>query len=128
MPNPNLLVKGDAYGMIDHEEAFVHALGSDADQDFTPIPWREGGVVNDVGGDIEHPLWRGIKRHRHASFTTAVDNWKTLPDYLIKSYVNDDVFDTWSRHAANKITDYLLEAVENIDAVHLQIEANRCNS
>lgn len=125
--NPNLLVKNDTYGMIDHEESFVHAAGTEAERDLTPQPWKDGGVVNDVGGFDEHPLWQGIKQQKNASFDSVVQRWKSLPEATIRGYANDSVFDDWSRHVANKITDYLLEAIENIEAVHMQVEANRCN-
>jgi HipA-like kinase len=127
MPNPNLLIKNNTYGMIDHEESFVEAAGTDAERDLTPKPWEDGGVVNDVGEIEEHPLWRGIKRHNNVSFSSIIDRWKSLPEATIRGYASESVFDEWSHHVANKITDYLLEAIENIEAVHMQIEANRCN-
>lgn len=127
MPNPNLLMKNDQYGMIDHEESFVQAAGTDAERDITLRPWLEGGIVNDVGYDLEHPLWRGIKRHQSASFAAAVQQWKSLPEATIRGYADHAVFDHWSRHVANKITDYLLDAIEQVDEVYMQVEANRCN-
>lgn len=127
MPNPNLLIKNDTYGMIDHEESFVEAAGTDAERDLTPKPWEENGVVNDVGEIDEHPLWRGIKRQKNASFDAAVARWKSLPEATIRGYASEAVFDVWSRHVADKIADYIIKAIENIDAVHMQIEANRCN-
>lgn len=127
IPNPNLLIKNDSYGMIDQEESFVDAAGTDGERAITPKPWEEGGVENDVGEIDEHPLWRGIKRNKKASFGESVQRWKSLPKTKIVGYADEPVFDEWSRHVANKITEYLLEAVDNIDAVHMQVEANRCN-
>ncbi|MEQ9022610.1 MAG: hypothetical protein RLN82_07610, partial [Pseudomonadales bacterium] len=72
IPNPNLLIKNDTYGMIDQEESFVDAAGTDEERAITPKPWKEGGVVNDVGEIDEHPLWRGIKRNKKASFGESV--------------------------------------------------------
>ncbi len=127
IPNPNLLMNNGVYGMIDQEESFVHAVGTDAEREFTLLPWVEGGVTNDVGDFDEHPLWRGIKKHRNASFAAAAERWKDLPEATIRGYADDAVFNNWSGLVADKIEDYLLEAIENIDAVHMQIEANRCN-
>lgn len=126
MPNPNLLMKSDAYGMIDHEESFGYAAGSDTERYETPKPWSDDGVINDVGEDLEHPLWQGIKRHNSSPFGAIVERWKALPEATIRGYANDTVFDQWSRHTVNNIADYVLEAIENIEAVHMQIEANRC--
>ncbi len=126
IPNPNLLIKNDTYGMIDHEESFVEAAGSDMERDATPKPWEEGGVTNDVGEYDEHPLWQGIKKYNDIPFEGIVDRWKSLPEATIRGYAEDPVFDYWCRDVARKISDYLLEAVENIDAIHMQIEANRC--
>ncbi|MGV6839029.1 MAG: HipA family kinase [Planktomarina sp.] len=127
MPNPNLLIKGNEYGMIDNEESFVDAAGNEAERLSTPRPWANDGVVNDVGEYTEHPLWSGIKHHRHAPFDVAVARWKSLSEDTLRNYAHEDVFDVWSRPIANKIIDYIVEAIENIDAVHMQIEANRCN-
>jgi hypothetical protein len=113
--------------MIDHEECFVEAAGSDAERGMTPKPWEEDGVTNDVGNIDEHPLWRGIKRQNNNAFRSVADRWKALPDATIQGYAEDSVFDVWSRHTANRITDYVFEAIENIEAVYMEIEANRCN-
>lgn len=124
-PNPNLLIKNNSYGMIDHEESFVEAAGLDEEKDLTPKPWREGGVINDCGEIDEHPLWQGIKRFKGASFGVIVKRWKSLPEARIRGFAKDAVFDDWSRNIADKITDYLLDAIENIDDVQKQIEENR---
>ena len=124
-PNPNLLMKNNSYGMIDHEESFVEAAGADGESDLTPKPWKEGGVTNDCGEFDEHPLWQGIKRSKEASFGVIVKRWKSLPEARIRGYAKDAVFDDWSRDIAHKITDYLLEAIENIADIEMQIEANR---
>lgn len=127
MPNPNLLVNGSAYGMIDHEESFISAAGSEIERGGAIRPWEDGGVSNDVGEYLEHPLWRGIKKHTNANFVKAVECWKSLPVGTLRGYALDDVFDDWSRDVANDIIDYLMEAIEHVDAVHMQIEANKCH-
>lgn len=127
IPNPNLLIREDTYGMIDHEESFVNAAGTVDEKGETALPWNAGGIINDVGEYLEHPLWKGIKQHKNATFHPIVNIWKSLPEATIKGYAGDCVFKEWSSHIADNITDYLVEAVENIDEVHMQIEANRCN-
>lgn len=124
-PNPNLLVSGQRYGMIDHEESFVQAAGSDEERDYHPLPWSWGGVENHIGDYEEHPLWRGLQRHKISHFDGIVENWKALPLHDIERYPDDPVFKTWNRHTADKIVHYILSAIENIDTIKLQIEANR---
>lgn len=127
IPNPNLLIKNDMYGLIDHEESFVEAAGSDAERDETKPPWVDEGVANDAGEYLEHPLWRGIKLRANATFDPIVAKWKSLSEEKFQSYCLDPVFNEWSGHVATKIVDYLVEVTERTDAVHMQIEANRCN-
>lgn len=125
-PNPNLLMKNNDYGMIDNEESFVYAAGLDNEQDYTPIPWKEGGVTNDCGEHDEHPLWQGINSSKNASFGTIVKQWKSLSKFRIQKFAEDVVFEHWCNDVGRKISEYILEAIENIDDIHRQIETNRC--
>ena len=68
VPNPNLLTKGDRLLMIDHGEAFVSAVGSDAERSHHTLPWKLGGVDNHCGEYEMHPLWPKWMRRRYARF------------------------------------------------------------
>lgn len=125
IPNPNLLIKNGMYGMIDNEESFVEAAGSDAERDYTPKPWKEGGVDNDTGELEEHPLWQGIKSAPNATFEAVLKRCKKLPADRVRGYAEASVFDFWSRDIGRRISAYVLEAIDQVDAIHSQIEANR---
>lgn len=123
--NPNLLINNNLYGMIDHEESFGEAVGTDAERGYLPKPWTEGGVRNDTGDFDGHPLWQGIKGDKGVSFDQIVKRCRFLPEARILGYSSDPVFTRWSRGEAEKICDYLLEAIDNINAIHEQIQANK---
>lgn len=123
MANPNLLVKGDRFLMIDHGEAFVEATGSDAERDLTPLPWRLGGVVNHEGEYEMHPLWARLRPKNRVDFAAAADRWKVLPDDTF-ALIAADVPDCWNKVTASRIAAYMGEAVKNIDAIVANIEHN----
>ncbi|WP_027234981.1 HipA family kinase [Leisingera caerulea] len=125
IPNPNLLIKNNLYGMIDHEESFVEAAGLEKERNYLPKPWMEDGVANHSGEFEEHPLWQKIKKRRAISFDGIVRKFKRLPQERIEAYSSGGEFDTWSRSIGDKISEYLLEAIENAEVVQEAIEANR---
>ncbi len=122
-PNPNLLVKGEKFLMIDHGEAFVSATGSDGERDHHALPWRVGGIANHVGEYEMHPLWPKLHPKNRVHFSAAADSWKALPDDVF-TLIAADVPDCWSKVAASRIAAYVTEAVENIDAIVANIEHN----
>lgn len=121
--NPNLLVKGDKFLMIDHGEAFIQATGSDVERDHHALPWRVGGVENHVGEYEMHPLWPKLRPKSQVDFGTAADCWKALPDDVF-TLIAADVPDCWSKAAASRIAAYMGEAVENVSAIVANIEHN----
>ena len=121
--NPNLLVKGDRFLMIDHGEAFVEATGSDAERELTPLPWRLGGIVNHEGEYEMHLLWPKLRPKTRVDFTAAADRWKALPDDAF-ALIAADVPDCWSKATASRIVAYLTEAMENVNEIVANIEHN----
>lgn len=121
--NPNLLVKGDRFLMIDHGEAFVEATGSEAERDMTPLPWRLGGVVNHEGEYEMHPLWPKLRPKNRVDFVAVADRWKALPDDTF-ALIAADVPDCWNKMTASRIAAYMGEAVKNIGAIVANIEHN----
>lgn len=108
--NPNLLVKGHRFLMIDHGEAFAHATTEGSEQDLTPKPWAIGGVVNHHQGEWEmHPLWPKLRPKSHVDFTAAADRWKALPDDTF-ALIAADVPDCWNKVTASRIAAYMTEA------------------
>lgn len=121
--NPNLLVKGDRFLMIDHGEAFVEATASDAERDLTPLPWTLGGVINHQGEYEMHPLWPRLRPKNKVSFVAATERWKALPEDTF-ALIATSVPDCWNRMTASRIAAYLDEAVKNIGAIVANIEHN----
>jgi len=122
-PNPNLLVKGDQFLMIDHGEAFVSATGSGAERDHHALPWMVGGVENHVGEYEMHPLWPKLRPKNRVDFAAAADRWKALPDDVF-TLIAADVPGCWNKVTASQIADYMTEAVENVNAIVTNIEHN----
>lgn len=123
--NPNLLVRGESYGLIDHDEAFSEATGSDGEKEFNPPPWIDGAIAHPNDSHLGHPLWVGLRRHKDGSFLPSVAQWQRMSQSRFASFSNDPIFSSWSRRPADRIADYLMEAVERIDDVHLQLERYR---
>lgn len=122
--NPNLLVKGDRFLMIDHGEAFVYATGEGSERDMPPKPWLLGGVINHLPGEFDtHPLWTKLHPKSRVDFGAAADKWKALPDDAF-SLIAADVPDCWSKVTASRIADYMTEAMENVNEVIANIEYN----
>ena len=121
--NPNLLVKGDKFLMIDHGEAFVEATGSDAERELTPPPWKLGGVVNHAGEYEMHPLWPKLRPKNRVDFAAIADRWKALPDDAF-ALIAADVPDCWSKETALRIAAYMTEARENVNEIVANIEHN----
>ena len=122
-PNPNLLVKGEKFLMIDHGEAFVGVTGSEAERDHHSLPWKVGGVENHVGEYEMHPLWPKLRPKDQIDFTIAADRWKALPDDVF-TLIAADVPDCWNKVRSSRIAAYLAEAVKNVDAIVANIEYN----
>lgn len=123
MANPNFLVKGDSFLLIDHGEAFVEATGSDAEREFTPLPWKLGGVVNHEGEYEMHPLWPKLRPKNRVDFAAVADRWKALPDDAF-ALIAADVPDCWSKVTASHIVAYMTEAIENVNNIVVNIEHN----
>lgn len=121
--NPNLLVKGDRFLMIDHGEAFVEATGSDAEREVTPLPWKLGGVVNHEGEYEMHPLWFKLRPKNRVDFAAIADRWKALPDDTF-ALIAADVPYCWSKVTASRIAAYMTEAMENVNDIVANIEHN----
>lgn len=121
--NPNLLIKGDKFLMIDHGEAFVEATGSGGEREHTPLPWKLGGIVNHEGEYEMHPLWPKLRPKGRVDFAAAAASWKALPDDAF-ALIAADVPDCWSKVTASRIAAYLAEAVENVNDIVANIEHN----
>lgn len=121
--NPNLLIKGDQFLMIDHGEAFVDATGTDAERELTPRPWALGGVLNHEGEYEMHPLWPKLRPKNRVDFTAAADRWRALPDDAF-TLIAADVPDCWNKAATSKISSYMTEAMESLNAIVANIEQN----
>jgi len=122
-PNPNLLVKGNKFLMIDHGEAFVTATGSDAERDHQSLPWRVGGVENHVGEYEMHPLWPKLYPKNRVDFSAAANRWKALPDDAF-ALIAADMPECWSKVTASRIVAYMTEAMENVNEIVANIEHN----
>jgi hypothetical protein len=125
LPNPNLLINGLKYGLIDHDECFTQASGTVLEKEGIQQPWQEDGVSNHVGEWEAHPLWSGIKHNATSTFHPFVSQWKSLPIATIEGYASDNSLNGADCHIADRIVGYLIEAIEKIDAIHMQIEAHR---
>lgn len=121
--NPNLLVKGNQFLMIDHGEAFVEATGTDAERDYHAIPWRLGGVENHAGEYEVHPLWPKLRPKNHVNFAAAAGRWRALPDDTF-TLIAADVPECWNKVTASRIAAYTAEAVTMVDAIVANIEHN----
>ncbi|MDH2327827.1 ATP-dependent protease ATP-binding subunit [Cereibacter sp. SYSU M97828] len=121
--NPNLLVKGDRFLMIDHGEAFVEATADEAERDYTPVPWTLGGVVNYEGEYEMHPLWSKLRPKNRVDFVAVADRWKALPDDIF-ALIAADVPECWSKVTASRIVAYMTEAMENMNEIVANIEHN----
>nr|WP_137111451.1 HipA family kinase [Rhodobacter sp. SY28-1] len=123
VPNPNILVKGDRFLMIDHGEAFIAATGTDAERDYHTVPWMLGGVQNHAGEFEAHPLWSKLRPKNRVDFVAAADRWKHLPNDVF-DLIAADVPPCWNQSAASRIVSYLNEAVKKIDAIVANVEQN----
>ncbi|MFG6081575.1 HipA family kinase [Paracoccus litorisediminis] len=122
--NPNLLVKGDKFLMIDHGEAFVYATAEGSERDMPPKPWLLGGVINAHLGEWDtHPLWAKLRPKNHVDFGAAANRWKALPADAF-SLIAADVPDCWSKVTASRIAAYMNEAMENLNEIVANIEYN----
>ncbi|ETX10248.1 hypothetical protein OCH239_22305 [Roseivivax halodurans JCM 10272] len=122
--NPNILKMGDNFTLIDHEEAFVSATGTEVDRSAVRLPWEVFGITNFISGDMQHPFWRVLKRSNHVDFSRAAASWKGLPDDTFSLYAADAP-DAWGRATCDSIAGYLSDARSNIDAVVDTIERAR---
>lgn len=122
---PNLLAKGPNLMMLDHGEAFVEATATSAERDYHGVPWHLGSIRNAEGADEfeRHPLWSKLRPKSHVSFTDAVERWKRLPEDVF-DLIAAEVPSCWDSRTAQKIADYLSEAVEKIDKILENIEHN----
>ena len=123
-PNPNLLVKGEKFLMIDHGEAFVWATGSEVERDYHPLPWSVGGVENNLGEYQVHPLWPKLHRKKDLiDFRAVADRWEALPDDVF-TLIAADMPSCWNKATASRIVNYMAEAVKNVNAIVANIEHN----
>jgi hypothetical protein len=121
--NANLLLKGDNMLLIDHEEAFVEATGSDAERDYQRVPWLPGAISNFAGVGTEHPLWRKLHPKTMVDFQVAAGQWKGLPDDTFAIY-GSAIPECWSNNATTAIAEYLSKATQKIDEITALIEYN----
>lgn len=123
IPNPNMLLKGDEFLLIDHEEAFVTATGTPAEQDLNLPPWLPGAVDNHVGEFDEHPFWRKLKPKSLVNFEDAFDVWKKFPDDIYQLHAGD-IPDCWNRSATDKIASYLENASSELHQIANNVKHN----
>lgn len=123
IPNPNILLKGDDFLLIDHEEAFVSATGSDAEQDLNPRPWLIDAIDNHVGEINEHPFWKKLRPKTQVDFDHSFEVWKSLPEDIYQLYA-DDIPACWDKTATQSIANYLEHARSEIDQIASNIKHN----
>jgi hypothetical protein len=121
--NANLLQKGDSLLLIDHEEAFVEATGTDAERSFQNVPWMPGAINNFEGLGTEHPLWRKLRPATMVDFKDAAASWKSLPEDAFALYAGA-IPGCWSTKATTAIAEYLSKATQKIDEITDLIEYN----
>lgn len=119
--NPNLLISGDSFQVIDFGHCFQRCH-SEADFEQGNLPWQHFGIWNNCIGDLQHVLFNNLKGRCVAgdidAFTTSLTG---LSDDTIEDYVNI-VPEEWGQDVACKIVDYLIEARARADDFNQRVK------
>ncbi|NPD16948.1 hypothetical protein HOY34_17280 [Xinfangfangia sp. D13-10-4-6] len=119
--NPNLLKKGDALAIMDHEEAFSNGRKPLEARRRSRLPWHMGGVTNHIDGDLQHVLWKRLKPGSAVDFAGSLAKWSALPMDAFLTYATH-VPASWGQGGALNIAEYLAEACQNLDAFQDELE------
>jgi hypothetical protein len=107
--NPNCLVRGTEFRVIDHELAFSHGLTLG----WSP-PWVAGSLNNLLPREAH--IFRGALVARQVDWTIIRDTWLALSDQMIADY-EDAVPDEWVRAMpeVHRALDLIRSARANIE-------------
>ena len=115
--NPNMLVKGAAFRIIDHEMAFRLRLHIPRSQ-----PWSVGGLERMTAPD-GHVFYVGLRAAKALDFGPVRAAWSALSDDCLDDY-EASLPGQWA-HAANAVTDaltHLRTVRDRIDDCVVEIE------
>jgi hypothetical protein len=106
--NPNLLVQGHDFKVIDQGHCFQRC--ADVDDDYgRGRPWDRGGIKNHYMGDMQHVLFEKIHPADVQDIQGFTMAFQGVSDAIIQSYM-DAIPIEWGQDTACRIVDYLLEA------------------
>lgn len=111
--NPNLLVSGDEFKVIDFG-ACLERCGHPTGEGFGGKPWQNHSKFAHFQGEHQHVLFshlRGVSEEQIDQFAAKV---QILSDNVIQSYVSI-VPEEWGQDTACRIVDYLLDARRNAE-------------
>ncbi|MGR3651251.1 MAG: HipA family kinase, partial [Roseovarius sp.] len=109
--NPNLLVSGFSFKVIDFGHSFQRCHHG-TDFNGSTMPWHNGGIGNHFPGTMQHIMYsscRGVEAEVLDDFTTSLE---ALTDATIEGYIGV-VPGEWDQDTACAIIEYLLQARDN---------------
>lgn len=118
--NPNLLVSGNSFKVIDFGHSFQRCH-SDSEFKTSSKPWQTGGILNHFPGDLQHVLYSELKNVTVESIERFTADVRSLSDDLIENYVSI-VPAEWGQDTACKIVDFLLDARENVTQFEARVK------
>lgn len=111
MGNPNLLMSGVAFQVIDFGHSFQRCHRG-ADFSGTTVPWRNGGILNHFPGNMQHIMLQSCRRIEAEVLDDFTSRLLGLTDDRIERYV-EAVPEEWGHDTACQIVEYLLQARSN---------------
>lgn len=109
--NPNLLVSGNDFKVIDFGHSFQRCHDGGA-YNGSRMPWQANGIWNHVAGDLQHVLFASMRGFTEELIENFTNDLCALSDSVIEDYVTK-IPTEWGDNTACKIIDYLLSARDN---------------
>ncbi|MBS1302546.1 HipA family kinase [Loktanella sp. SALINAS62] len=112
--NPNLLIQGHNFRVIDQGHCFQRCVDTDS-WDGVRKPWERGGINNHIPGTLQHVLYENIHPAEPEHITDFTMAYEAITDGVIEGYL-DTVPIEWGQDTACRIIDYLLEARSDVQS------------
>ena len=112
--NPNLLVSGDDFKVIDFGHCFQRCH-EDTEYGELTFPWQTGGILNHYKGDLQHVLFEALKPIDDAFICSFTSMLQGVTDGQIENYI-DYVPESWGQNTACMVAEFLVDARDNVTA------------
>lgn len=111
--NPNLLVYGNSFKIIDFGHSFQRCH-QEVLFDGSPMPWQRHGIKNHFQGNLQHIMFSRMRESDDMTLRHFKSSLQALNDDIIQSYL-DIVPEEWDQNTACQIIEYLVQARQHAD-------------